>query len=49
MEISAIAKYINSNRIKNVYTGHCTGDKQQEKLELFARARKLYSGDIIEI
>jgi 7,8-dihydropterin-6-yl-methyl-4-(beta-D-ribofuranosyl)aminobenzene 5'-phosphate synthase len=49
VELSAIAKYINDNKIKNVYIGHCIGDKAQEKLELFARAHKLYSGDVIEI
>jgi 7,8-dihydropterin-6-yl-methyl-4-(beta-D-ribofuranosyl)aminobenzene 5'-phosphate synthase len=49
IELNAIAKYINSNKIKNVYTGHCTGEKAQEKLELFARAKKMYAGEVIEI
>ena len=49
IEIRAIAKYLNDNKIKNVYAGHCTGEKPFEKLELLARAKKMYSGDIIEI
>ncbi len=49
MELKAISKYINNNRIKNVYTGHCTGEKAQERLELFARVKKLYTGEVIEI
>ena len=49
IEVRAIAKYLSSNRIKHVYTGHCTGDKQLEKLELHARANRLYAGDILEL
>jgi 7,8-dihydropterin-6-yl-methyl-4-(beta-D-ribofuranosyl)aminobenzene 5'-phosphate synthase len=49
MELNAISKYINNNRIKNVYTGHCTGERGQERLELFARVKKLYAGKVIEI
>lgn len=49
MEVRTIAKYLSTNRIKYVYTGHCTSEKQFEKLELHARAKKIYSGDIIEI
>lgn len=49
MELNAISKYINNNRIKNVYTGHCTGERAQERLELFARVKKLYAGKVIEI
>lgn len=49
LELSAIAKYINSNKIKKVYTGHCTGEKAQEKLELFARVKRMYAGEVIDI
>ncbi len=48
-EVNAIVKYINKNRIKKVYTGHCAGEKQLEQLELFARVKRLHSGDIVEI
>ncbi len=48
-ELRAIAKYIRNQKIKKVYTGHCTGAKPLEKLELTARAKKMHSGDIIEI
>lgn len=48
-ELRAIVKYLRNNKIKKVYTGHCTGTKQLEKLELAARAKKMYTGDIIEI
>ena len=49
IEIRAIAKYFASNRIKNVYTGHGTGAKQFEKLELHGRVKKIHSGDIVEL
>ena len=49
VEVRAIARYLSNNRIKYVYTGHCTGERQFEKLELHARAKKIYSGDIIEL
>ena len=48
VEVRAIAKYLSKNRIKHVYTGHCTGDRQLEKLELHARAKRIYAGDILE-
>ncbi|MDD5018783.1 MAG: MBL fold metallo-hydrolase, partial [Eubacteriales bacterium] len=48
-EMRAIAKYLKSNKIKNIYTGHCTGEKPLEKLELLARVKKMHSGDIIEV
>lgn len=49
LEVRAIAKYFNQNRIKKIYTGHCTGDKPLEKLQLLSRTKKMYSGDIIDI
>lgn len=49
MEINAIAKFINSNGIKKVYTGHCTGAAALEKLEMLARVRSMHTGDVIEI
>lgn len=49
VELRAIIKYLNNHKIKKVYTRHCTGEKPFEKLELLARAKKLYSGDVIEI
>jgi len=48
-EVNAIIKYINSSHIKKVYTGHSVGEKQFEMLELLARAKRLYAGDIVEI
>lgn len=49
IEVRAIAKYLSSHRIKKVYTGHCTQQKQFEKLELHARAKRIYTGDILEL
>lgn len=49
LEIRTIAKYLNQNRIKKIYTGHCTGDKPLEKLQLLTRTKKMYSGDVIDI
>lgn len=48
-EVNAIVKYINNNHIKSVYTGHSIDDSQFERLELLARVKKLYSGDIVDI
>lgn len=48
-ELNAIVKYLEKNKIKKIYTGHCTGEKAQEKLELFARANKMYAGKVIEV
>ncbi len=48
-EVQAIVKYLNENRIKKVYTGHCTGKKAFEKLELLARVTKIQAGDIIDV
>ena len=48
-EIYAIAKYLENNKIKKVYTGHCTGQKPLEKLSLLSRVQKMNAGDIIEI
>ena len=48
-EIYAIAKYFENNKIKKVYTGHCTGQKPLEKLSLLSRVQKMNAGDIIEI
>jgi 7,8-dihydropterin-6-yl-methyl-4-(beta-D-ribofuranosyl)aminobenzene 5'-phosphate synthase len=48
-EISTIIRYINLKNIKKVYTGHCTGEKAQDKLEMLARVKKMQAGDIIEI
>ncbi len=48
-EINAIAKYLSDNRIKKVYTGHCTGEKPFEKLEMLAQVKKMQTGDVIEI
>ena len=48
-EIAAIIRYINLKKIKKVYSGHCTGEKVLEKLELMARVKRIQSGDIIEI
>lgn len=49
IEIRAIAKYLNKNKIKKIYTGHCTGEKPFEKLELLSRAKKMHAGDIIKL
>ena len=48
-EIAAIIRHINHKKIKKVYTGHCTGEKALEKLELMARVKRIQSGDVIEI
>jgi 7,8-dihydropterin-6-yl-methyl-4-(beta-D-ribofuranosyl)aminobenzene 5'-phosphate synthase len=48
-EISSIIRYINAKKIKKVYSGHCTGEKALERLELMARVKKIQAGDIIEI
>ncbi len=48
-EIYAIAKYFENNKIKKVYTGHCTGQKPFEKLSLLSRVQKMNAGEIIEI
>ena len=47
-EVQAIIKYLNEKKIKKVYTGHCTGKKAFERLELLARVTKIRAGDIIE-
>ena len=49
VEIRSIAKYLRNHKIRHIYTGHCTGDKPLEKLEMLARAQRIYSGDIINI
>ena len=49
MEIRAIVKYLLDHRIRKVYLRQCTGDKPTERFELLTRAKKLYSGDIIEL
>lgn len=48
-EIQAIIRHINDNRIKKVYSGHCTGEKAFERLELMARVKKMQAGDVFEI
>ena len=48
-EIRAIVKYFDHNRISKVYTGHCTGEKPLEKLQMLSRTQRFYSGDIFEI
>ena len=48
-EVQAIIKYLNEKKIKKVYSGHCTGKKAFERLELMARVTKIRTGDIIEI
>lgn len=48
-EIAAIIRYINQKKIKKVYTGHCTGEKALEKLELMARVKRMQTGDIIKV
>lgn len=48
-EIVAIAKYLENNKIKKVFTGHCTGAKPFEKLSLMSRAKKMSAGDILDI
>lgn len=48
-EVNAIIKYINNNQIKKVYTGHSVDENQFERLELLARVKRLYSGDIVDI
>ena len=40
MEIRAIAKYLQNNKIKTVYTGHCTGEKAYERLEASVPCKK---------
>jgi len=48
-ETAAIIRYINQKKIKKVYTGHCTGEKSLERLEMMARVKRIQSGDVIEI
>ncbi len=48
-EVHAIIRYINNNHIKRVYSGHCTGEKVLERMELLARVKRMQSGDILEI
>ncbi len=48
-EIQAIIRHINHKKIKKVYSGHCTGEKVLEKLELLARVKKIQAGDVFEI
>lgn len=48
-EIQAVIRYINQKKIKKVYSGHCTGEKALERLELMARVNRLQSGDVINI
>ena len=47
-EVSAIAKILTENKIKKVYTGHCTGERAFEKLSLMARVRHMRTGDVLE-
>lgn len=48
-EIVAIAKYLENNKIKKVFTGHCTGAKPLEKLMLMSRTQKMSAGDVLDI
>ncbi len=48
-EITAIAKYLENNNIKKVFTGHCTGKKPLDKLMLMSRTKRMYAGDILDI
>ena len=48
-EVQAIVRHINHNKIRRVYSGHCTGEKVLEKLEMMARVKKMQVGDVIEI
>ena len=48
-EISTIAKYLENNNIKKVFTGHCTGKKPLDKLMLMSRTKRMYAGDILDI
>ncbi len=48
-EVQAIIRHINNNKIKKVYSGHCTGEKVLEKLELMARVKKMQAGDVFDI
>ena len=48
-EVVAIAKYLENNKIKKVFTGHCTGKKPLDKLVLMSRTKKMNAGDILEI
>lgn len=47
LEIRTIAKYLENNNIKKIYTGHCTGEKPYERLKLLSRTNKMQSGDIL--
>ncbi len=48
-EVQSIIRHINDKRIKKVYSGHCTGEKVLERLELMARVKRMQAGDIFEI
>jgi 7,8-dihydropterin-6-yl-methyl-4-(beta-D-ribofuranosyl)aminobenzene 5'-phosphate synthase len=48
-EVQAIIRHINDKRIKKVYSGHCTGEKVLERLELMARVKRMQAGDVFEI
>lgn len=48
-EVYAIIKFLQEHGIKKVYTGHCTGEKAMEKLNLLARVKKMRTGDILEL
>ncbi len=48
-EVVAIAKYLENNKIKKVFTGHCTGKRALDKLSLLSRTKRMYAGDILDI
>jgi len=48
-EVQAIIRYINDKRIRKVYSGHCTGEKVLERLELMARVKRMQAGDVFDI
>lgn len=48
-EVRAIAKYLEKNNIRKIYTGHCTGERALEKLMMHSRTKKMQAGDIITV
>lgn len=48
-EIRVIARHLKRGNVKKIYTGHCTGEKPLEKLQMISRTKEFYSGDVIEV
>jgi len=48
-EVRTVARFFHKNGIGKIYTGHCTGEKPLEKLQMHSRTKKMFSGDIITL